>query len=49
MDLDENLIQYVRLLGEEICLKKRICYWDRLGYKLQLKGNSPNNHISEIN
>ena len=48
MDPYANLIQYVKSLGLELCIKERILYRERFGCKLQLKANGPNKHISVI-
>ena len=48
MDPDETLIQYGKSLGEELCIKERIWYRERFGFKLQFKANGLNKYISVI-
>ena len=45
MNLNENLIQCVNLLYKELCMKKRILYRERFGFKLQLKANGLANDL----
>ena len=37
MDLNENLTQYLKLLGKEILKRERFWYRERFGFKLQFK------------
>ena len=37
MDLNENLTQYLKLLGKELWKRERFWYRERFGFKLQFK------------
>ena len=45
MDPEENLIQYVKSLGEELCIKKKIDVWNGLPVNKK-KANCPKKLIS---
>ena len=45
MELDENLMQYVKLLDKELCIRVRNWYRERFGFELQFKANDLANDL----